>query len=342
MSRRSEEQAVIESFALYLKSTTGRTWTASDDEVPNPTNGRKYDCEFTSDGCLPVAADVFRLFPAGSEQALQGSRNRLISRLIDELRKEGVGGLFIETPFPEKKHVRPEWYKNVARQFRELIAHDPNAEVYEVDGLYARRCGAPDAPNFLGHHWMNGYQPIEAAGYPLAAILRDKNKQLAVDGHARYLIGTMRGMAVRVEDVTASCAFIDFTKFPNIDRIYFEAAGDDFRLVYDRAARESMERGELPTTAEQRRLVVDWIEVLMGFHWPRGLELALQIKWDQGGTEWLSPGGRVVLELESHLLLQPQNCEWSTPRAYWEIHRGRIPVIGDGRRRVQPILAPAV
>jgi hypothetical protein len=188
---------------------------------------------------------------------------------------------------------------------------------------------------------MSLHQPIEAAGYPLAAVLQDKNKQLAVNAHDRYLIGTMRGMPVRIEDVTASCAFIDFTQFANIDRIYFEALGDDFRLVYDRAARESMERGELPTAAEQRRLVVDWIEVLMGFHWPRGLELALQMKWDQGGTEWLSPGGRQILELESHLLLQSQNCEWSTPQAYWEIHKGPIPLVGDGRRRVQPIRAPA-
>jgi hypothetical protein len=169
--------------------------------------------------------------------------------------------------------------------------------------------------------------------------LRSKKDQVAVDGHDSYLIGCLRGMPVQVDDVTAACAYLDFTSCPSVDRIYFEAPADEFRLVYDREAWEAMNRGLLPSHSEQRRLVIAWIEVLMSFRshtrHRRGVELALQISWDQGGNAWLSPGGRELMDFESRLLLQ--DAEWTAPKAYWEIHRGPLPLEGDGRRCVHPI-----
>lgn len=335
MSRRANEQFVAKGFANFLNRTTGRIWTPSVDAIPNP-NGRTYDCEFTSEGSRPIASDFFQLFASGSEQALQGARNRLISKLTAELHDQGVRGLYFETPFPEKKHVSPQWFSKTARAFRDAVMRDPNAEVYEVDGLYARRCGDHDGSVMFGHHWVSMHQPIEAAGYPLARILQKKKDQIAVEGHARYLIGTMAGMPVSVRDVIAACAFIDFSEYPSIDRIYFQTLDNEFTLVYDWEARQALEHGVLPENDELRRLVVVWVEVLMACKGPQGLDLALQISWDQGGTEWLS-SGRELLKFEAHLLLQ--NSEWKTPRDYWEIHCGSVPLTLDGRRRVQPIRA---
>ena len=66
--RRPDEQAVIDCFVSFLERTTGSKWTASNDKVPNPNNSRRYDCEFTSTGYRPVAADIFRLYSLGSDQ----------------------------------------------------------------------------------------------------------------------------------------------------------------------------------------------------------------------------------------------------------------------------------
>jgi len=335
MARRCHEQLIVESFARFLHKTTGRTWTPSPDEVPNPTNSKKYDCEFTSDGCRPIAADVFALYPLGSDQRVQGDRHKIIDKLTGELQNHGVGGLHIQTPFPEKKHVDAQWYKKTAREIRDAVTRDPNAQTFEVDGVTARRCGGLEEPIFFGHNWVSMHQPPEAAGYPLAQVLRDKKHQVDVAGHDRILIGTVSGMPVSLEDVTSACAIIDFSPLLTIDRIYFDASCDEFRLVYDRQAWEAMECGRLPSSAEERRLVTSWIEARMSFHWPSGLELALRISWNEGSTEWLSAGGRELLKLESDLLLR--NCEWTTPKAYYEIHCGPVPLIGDGRRRVQPI-----
>jgi hypothetical protein len=335
MSRRDYEGPVLDSFTRFLNKTSGRLWTASSDEVLNPSNGKSYDCEFTSNGSRPIAVDVFRLFPRGSDQKIQSDRHKLIDKLAAELQSRGLGGLRIETPLPDKRNKRPQWYAEIGAQFQDAVAHDPNAERYEIDGVIARRYGGAAEPIFFAHHWMSGHQPIEAGGSPLAAILRDKKDQIDVADHDRFLIGTMRGMPVGHEYVTAACAFIDFTPFLTVDRIYLESGDDEFRLIYNRQAWEAMERGELPSEHSERSLVVDWIEARMACHWPSGLDVALRISWTQGSRDWLSPGGREFLKLESRLLLQ--NCGWATPLRYLSVHQGPVPVELDMRRPMKPI-----
>jgi len=335
MARRADEQLVLERFTQFLNQTTGRNWHASREEIPNPRNGKSYDCEFWSDGAAPIAAEISRLYPLGSYQEAQGARQNLIRKLTVELRAQGVGGWRVETPIPRKKHCNPAWFKSAARQFREAIEQNPGASLIEVDGFKAQPVGDAADPLYFQHHWHSAHQPIEAAGYSLVEILRNKNDQLDVQDHDHCLIVLSRGMPAEPQDVAAACAFIDFRQFPTIDRIYFEVVEGDFRLVYDREAHEAMEAGKLPADDERRRLVVQWIEERMSAHWPSALDLALRISWDERSTEWLSASGRKLLEIEAHLLLQ--ECGWGTPKAVWELHRGPVAAIRDGRRRIQPI-----
>jgi hypothetical protein len=57
-------------------------------------------------------------------------------------------------------------------------------------------------------------QPIEAAAYPLVAVLADKNEQIAVPGHDDYLIETK---------VRAACPFIDFAPIANVESDMFQS-----------------------------------------------------------------------------------------------------------------------
>src|ERR1700682_1093086 len=155
MSRRPEEQMVVESFARFLTRTTERTWVPSTDEVltrRNDPHSRKYDCEFTAERDRPIAADVFRLYPLGSYQKLQGDRHKIVNKLM----AEGVPPcLYFETPFPEKKHLSPKWFQETARAFREAATSDPAAEVYEFNGVQARRFGESTDPSVFGHQWVS-------------------------------------------------------------------------------------------------------------------------------------------------------------------------------------------
>jgi hypothetical protein len=333
MSRRPEEKPIIDSFTRFLARTSRKTWHPSDDEV-TLTNGRSYDCEFASEGATPIAADFFRLFALGSDQKRVMQTAEVALKLSSALKKVGVDGVMFDAPSPQPKHLKPKWYQRTAGQIAERLAAEPTTEDFRIDGMRVTRIGGEGI--FSSSHKFSAFQPPEAAGSVLARIIADKNDQLDVPGHSRYLVGVNSGTPVDVKDLIAACAFIDFSGCDNIDRIYFQV-GDDFELVYDKRSRQGLEAGRLPCDSDGRLLAVTWIEEMMAAHWPEGLDLALRVSWDEGNTDWLSASGRVLMETEALLLLQ--NCEWSAPKMMWELFRGPRPLIGDGRRVIRPIVA---
>jgi hypothetical protein len=341
MARRAHEQSVINRFAAHLAEVTGRVWKSSPDEVSTGKNARYYDCEFTSPGSTPIAADICSLFPVGSHPKEQAKRARFNDRMLSELRSVGVGGLMIETPPVQKKHAHPNWHQATAEKIREVLARQPlsqEAAKIEVDGCTVERIADDSEPSFCYHSQFSGVQPVDGAGHPLAILLKNKDEQLDVDGHDRYLVAVNDGCRAHAADVRDACAFINFHQHPNFDRIYFEESEAKFHLIYDRQAWHSLEAGTLPEDEEGRRLVVSWIEVRLSGSWPGSLETALQVCCGRHSADWLTESGRDLLEMEAHLFLQ--NCEWETPRKLWEMSRGPVPGIIDTRRKAAPINAP--
>jgi hypothetical protein len=341
MARRPHEQKVIDRFAAHLGASTGRLWNASRDEVSTGKNARYYDCELTSPRATPIAADVCSLFPSGSHPKEQAKRARFSERLLAELRNVEVGGLMVETPPIQKKHAHRNWHKATAEKIRDVLSRQllsEQAVEIEVEGCSIKRIADDSESSFTYHSQFSGIQPVDGAGHPLAMLLRDKHEQLDVDAHDRYLIAVTDGWRAHAADVRDACAFINFDQYPNFDRIYFEESEGRFHLVYDRKAWHSMESGTLPEDEEGRRLVIPWLEARLSGGWPGALATALQICWQRHSCDWLTEGGRELLEMEAHLLLV--NCEWETPRKLWEMFRGPVPTIVDARRKATPINAP--
>jgi hypothetical protein len=341
MARRNQEGSVINRFAAHLAEASGRVWKSSPEEMPTGRNARYYDCEFTSPGCTPIAADICELFPIGSSPGEQAKRAGVNDRLLSALGNLGVGGLMIETPPVQKKHARPGWYRATAEKIREVLARQPlsaEAVKIEVDGCTVERIAGDSEASYCYHSQSSAVQPIDGAGHPLAILLKNKNEQLDVDGHKHYLIAVNAGWRARAVDVRDACAFINFHKYSNFDRIYFEESEARFHLVYDRKAWHSLEAGALPEDEEGRRLVVSWIEVRLSGCWPGALETALQICCERHSADWLTESGRELLEMEAHRFLQC--CEWETPRNLWEVFRGPVPRVIDARRKAAPISAP--
>jgi hypothetical protein len=338
MARRPEEQALIDRFVTLLAHETGQTWIPSTAEVPTHKNGRQYDCEFTCQGELPIAAEIASLFPLGSHQDDRAKRANFAQSLLPELAREGVGGLMLETPVIQKKHCNPTWFRNTAGQIRQILAEQSHTSDVEVEGVKFRRIADDAAPSLLYNYRFSCYEPSEAAGVALATLLDKKNAQLDVDDHRRLLIAVNDGGRAAAKDVLDGCAFIeDFQRYPNFDRIYFEESPGDFHLVFDRAAYSAMEAGNLPEEAAGNQLVTRWMEARLAGHWPGALDAALRISWGCGSTSWLSNDGRLYLELEGQVFLQ--ECQWKTPKSYWEVFRGPMELIGDGRRRARPLRA---
>ena len=171
----------------------------------------------------------------------------------------------------------------------------------------------------------------------MAELLKKKHDQVYVPGHRAVLVVVNNGSRASAADVTDACAFIEFAEYRNFDRIYFEESPANFHLVYDREAHISMEAGRLPADAKARQLVSQWIDIRLARHCPSAMDIALQISWDQGSRMWLSNSGQENLLIAEQLFIQ--NCEWSTPRDLWELFRGPLRMIGDGRPTIRPIRA---
>lgn len=335
MSRRPNEQVVIDRFVNHLARETGLAWHPSPDEVSTRKNSRKPDCEFTCPGRVPIVADICSLFPLGSHQGDRAKRAKFVARLRPEFQREGLGGLMIDPPPVRKEHAHPDWPRNAASRIREAVRELPVRKRVEVEGFNVERVADDPEASFLRHSTVTAYQPSEAAGRALALLLRDKHTQLDMDGHQRFLVVVNEGCRAAAADVSAGCALIDFRRYPNFDRIYFEESPADFRLVYDRDAWLAMESGGLPEGTECRALVARWIEFRLSQSWPGALGAALQLCWDLHSAEWLSERGRAMLEVEAHLFLQ--RSAWSTPRQMWELFRGPLPPILDHRPEARPI-----
>jgi hypothetical protein len=176
------EQATITRFVKYLASLTGLGWHASDDEVPTYKNNRNYDCEFTCSGeIVPIAADVCSLFPLGSDQEGQGRRAKFNARLFSELERQGLGGLLIEPRPVQKKHARPDWPKDAVSKIRAALENHTSGP-FSIEGFSVQRIGTESDPSFFSRFSFTAYQPPEAAGYALVALLKKKHDQLDVEG----------------------------------------------------------------------------------------------------------------------------------------------------------------
>ena len=163
-------------------------------------------------------------------------------------------------------------------------------------------------------------------------------EQLDVDGHSRHLIVVNDVCGASASHVRDACAFIDFTKYPNFDRVYFEQAPTQpFSLVYDQDAWQMMKRCVLPSNEALRGLVVSWIEAQLVGRWPVAMDAALSICCDLHSDEWLTDERRFFLKTEALSFLQA--CEWETPRVFWEFFRGPLPNSFDARRRTAPIVS---
>jgi hypothetical protein len=329
MARRPAEQKTINHFAIYLSRQSGRQWTASQDEVLNPKNGRNYDCEFTSPNEIPIACDVASLFPSDNNPTASANRARFNQRLFSALDELGIRSLIIHTPPIRKKHGNPAWFKQAACAIQVALDREPEASILEVEGIRIVRAQDKATPLSSFHSQFSMHQPIETSGRALVELLEKKRTQIDVPGHHGALIAVNDGSGSSAGDVTCACAFIDFTEYQEFRSIYFEESPGHFHLVYDREANQEMEAGRLPLESEQRRLVSQWIDIRLARHWPGALDLALRISWEVGDRTWLSSGGQDNLSIAENVFMQ--QCGWSTPRQLWEAVRGPMRMVGDGR-----------
>jgi hypothetical protein len=340
VSRRPDEQVVLDRFAEYLKRETGMIWNASKDEVPTLKNRKMYDCEFTCPGEVPIAVDICALFPLGSDHEYQAKLAKFIDRLEPELQRAKLGGLMIQAPTVRKEYARPAWPRRFVDRLQGRVNQLPVGEHLEVEGFRIERVSTNSDPSYFAHSNLNASQPVEAAGHPLLCLLQDKHDQLDVDGHKRFLILVNKGHPTSAGDVSAACAFVDFRKYQNFNRIYFEELSGAFTIVYEKQAWFAMESARLSEDTEMRRIVTRWIEARLFGKWPGALETTLEICCHLHDAEWLSVGGRNLLQLEVHLFLQ--ECEWNTPRKLWELFHGAVPREYDLRRRSRPAHRAAI
>lgn len=311
--------------------------------MPNRLGTRKYDCEFTAEGCISVAADICALYPTGSSPKAHAVRATSDSRLMSCLQQLGVGGILIDPPPPRRSHANGKWHQWVARRIRDQLQSSDFSQTshrFEVDGCTIQPYGSPTDPITCRHFAFSCADPTRSAGEALAALLQKKNDQLDVCDRDRILILTNAGTMTTAAELTRAAAFIDFSIYTNIDRIFFEECTSDFHLIYSAKAWKSLYAPKLPDDQQERDLVTKWLTARLSGNYEHAFESVVELCCELHSTDWLTESAKTALEMEIPIFLH--NSMWDAPRRLWSYFCGPLPAIRDARRKQGEITAPRI
>jgi hypothetical protein len=237
MAKQKWEEEAKDRFLQFRREKYAEEWVVlGEDVVVDPATNRNFDYQLSL-GARRIALELFRLVNDEEELARDKVWSEVVHLLERELAQRSLKGYLLNTPpyFKVSKVKRNEFVKELANRIEKVIEANPDVDEITFDGFSLKNikgleriaCGA------IGEGGA-----INPAGIVLSALeekLPDKNSQLGVAGHERVIVVVNWAYLVGTDDVVEATSQLNFDRFPNIDKVYFEVAQSDFQLVFDRS-----------------------------------------------------------------------------------------------------------
>jgi len=295
MAKQQWEEDAKSRFLQFLSTTANETWAVLDrDVVVDPATNRNFDYRLGL-GERRLALELFRLVKDEDELARDRVWSEVVHALEYELTQRSLKGYLLTTPsyFSVPKVKRQQFVKDLADRVEAVIASSPEADELNFEGFALKRIEGLEriACSSFGEGGA-----VNPAGIALAALedkLPNKNDQLAVKAHERVvLVVNWTAFLVDPGDVVEAATQIDFARFPNIDRIFFEFTPGDIRLVFDRSVFAAYdEQSSVPADLEP--LYVQSLGFRIARHEPKAFQLIKTITEEGGTALWLPTNSRV-------------------------------------------------
>lgn len=295
MAKQQWEEDARNRFLQFLSTTTNETWTTLDqDVVVDPATNRNFDYRLGL-GERRIALELFRLVKDEAELARDRVWSEVVHALERELTRRSLKGYLLTTPsyFNVPKVKRQQFVKQLADRVEAVIASSPEADELNFDGFALKRIEGLER---IGCSSFGEGGAVNPAGIALAALeekLPNKNDQLAVEAHERVvLVVNWTAFLVDPGDVVEAATQIDFARFPNIDRIFFEFTPGDIRLVFDRSVFAAYDKkSSVPGDLEP--LYIQSLGFRIARHEPNAFQLIRKITEERGTALWLPANSRI-------------------------------------------------
>jgi hypothetical protein len=199
--------------------------------------------------------------------------------------------------------------KDLADQLEQAMKANAGAREFEVNGFFVAKIEGLGTVTFSTFGKAGAVNPPGIALAALESKLPNKNNQLAITGHERVVLIVNWALIVGTNELIEACSQIDFSRFPNIDKIYFESRTERVHLVFDRALFRSFETLAEPPSADLEPLYFRWLEYLLVRREPKAFELVKKLAGQRGSLRWLPVYSRQQVVLYGEGLIKTNDWD---------------------------------
>lgn len=295
MVKQQWEEEAVERFLHFLQETLGEAWNVLDrDVVVDPSTNRNFDYRLAFHE-RRMALELFRLVDDEEELAQSRVWSEIVNALERELARRCAKGYLLTTPsyFMVPKVKRSAFVRNLADKIEELIAAEPVSDEIKFEEFSLKRI---EGLNTIACSAFGRGGAVNPPGIALAALhqmLPKKNDQLAIDEHERVLLVVNWAHLVDNNDALDAVSAIDFRRFLNVDKIFFEVTRGGCKQIFDRRIFDDFERGSAVTTGYLEPLFVQWLEQRLARKARDAFDITKKMIIERGGVLWLPSHRRI-------------------------------------------------
>ena len=295
MPKQEWEEDAKERFLEYLRDKRSEAWTVLDEDVVvDASTNRNFDYELGL-GQRRIALELFRLVDDGEELARIRVWGEVVNALESELARRSLKGYLLTTPsyLMVPKVKRDAFVREMADRIEGLIGANSAADEIPFDGFSLKRIEGLGTIACSAFGKGGAINPPGIALAALQAKLPNKNDQLAIAAHERVLFVVNWSHLVGVDDVLEAASMIDFGRFPNVDKIFFEVAPGSCQQVFDRSLFSGFETGTIAPTTELEPLFIAWLQSRLARKERQAFDIVKKLAGERGGVLWLPAISRI-------------------------------------------------
>jgi hypothetical protein len=291
------EEDAKDHFIAELKTQGRGDWTVSDsDVVVDVQTNRNFDYQLQC-GLDFIALEIFRLVERPEEIIRSKSWSTIANSIAAELRKRGIKGYTIHTPhtFNVPRLKIPGFVSKTVVRLEAALNQSPQTDPVAIDGFEIKRIDdLPDVSLFTTGPG-GAIDPTGIAHDFIERKLPTKNEQLNIANHERVILIVNWAVLVDRSNMIEACGLIDFSRFGNIDKVYFELPnGGGIHRVYDRSIYAAFQPdGEPPKQIEP--LFISWLANHLYRKGLQAFRLVRKITEQQKSLLWLPAHSREQL-----------------------------------------------
>lgn len=293
MTKEQWEEEAIERFRIYLSQSRGVTYgVTGQDVVVNDETKENFDYQLQNEEGEKAAVEIFRMVEDGEDLARGRVWHKVTDLIKEEIEKRGLKGYLVYTPqFFVKKSEMKTYAVARADIIEKAIKDNPNTTEFEYEGFKFHEIKGLET---LSLSYSDGARSVDSRGtatHSFLTKLPKKNKQINVMDHERILVVVNWAFFVNAHATIRALSSFDFSKFENVDKIYFEGKQGEFELIFDRSVVGALKARTKIENPDTLKLLIEYLKNQLDDKSEDAFDFVKAVGTASGNLDWLSDNG---------------------------------------------------